>query len=470
MSNKLLFITGKLAEKSLRRVLGSIDKPGFDWAIAVPGVSVAALITSDLLMRRLDQEISGCDKIILPGRCRGDLDDLSAHFGVPVERGPEELNEIPAWFGESAAPREINHTDMLLFAEIVDAPQLDIDAVIRRAERYREDGADVIDVGCLPDTPFPHLAECIVELKDAGFVVSVDSLATAELETGIRAGADYCFSLTDKTIDLVKDSACVPILIGSEPRELDSLIRSIETFSQLDRPFFADPIIDPIHYGFTESLIRYAELRKRFADIEIMMGIGNLSELTHTDSLGLNTLLLGIASELNIRGLLTTEVSAHCRTAVREINRARRVMFAAREDNTPPRHLDESLMALHERHPFVHSDVEIAEFARDVRDNNFRIEVNEEGIHIYNRHGLWSATDPYELFPSLDVGDDGAHAFYLGLELARAEIAWQLGKRYRQDELLDWGCVLPRAADNKLEFSEEKSTFRARRNRNKKEQ
>ena len=50
------------------------------------------------------------------------------------------------------------------------------------------------------------------------------------------------------------------------------------------------------------------------------------------------------------------------------------------------------------------------------------------------------------LFPLLDVAQDGAHAFYLGTELAKAEIAWRLGKRYVQDEPLDWGCAAPRAA------------------------
>jgi hypothetical protein len=38
------------------------------------------------------------------------------------------------------------------------------------------------------------------------------------------------------------------------------------------------------------------------------------------------------------------------------------------------------------------------------------------------------------------VETDGGHAFYLGVELARAHIAWQLGKRYNQDEPLQWGC------------------------------
>ncbi len=42
-------------------------------------------------------------------------------------------------------------------------------------------------------------------------------------------------------------------------------------------------------------------------------------------------------------------------------------------------------------------------------------------------------------FPDLE--NDGGHAFYLGVELARAEIAWQLGKRYTQDQALMWGCA-----------------------------
>jgi len=28
----------------------------------------------------------------------------------------------------------------------------------------------------------------------------------------------------------------------------------------------------------------------------------------------------------------------------------------------------------------------------------------------------------------------------MGVQLARAEIAWKLGKRFDQDQALDWGC------------------------------
>ncbi|MGH8479167.1 MAG: hypothetical protein ACREXK_06265 [Gammaproteobacteria bacterium] len=33
------------------------------------------------------------------------------------------------------------------------------------------------------------------------------------------------------------------------------------------------------------------------------------------------------------------------------------------------------------------------------------------------------------------------NAFYLGVELGCAQIAWQLGKRYAQDDPLQWGSA-----------------------------
>ena len=227
-------------------------------------------------------------------------------------------------------------------------------------------------------------------------------------------------------------------------------------------------MIDPIHYGFSDSIIRYHELARRHPDVDIMMGIGNLTELTHADTLGINMMIAGIASELGVTGLLTTEVSGHCRTAVRELNQIRRVLYAAREDHTPPRHLDESLMALHDRHPYPYDTDEIAALAVQVKDDDFRIQTSDDTVHIYNRRGHSTGLDPYDLFPSLGVEDDGAHAFYLGMELERARIAATLGKRYVQDETLDWGVTVPKAMDDKRFFAEERTTLKARRQRKKK--
>ena len=48
---------------------------------------------------------------------------------------------------------------------------------------------------------------------------------------------------------------------------------------------------------------------------------------------------------------------------------------------------------------------------------------------------------------------DGAHAFYLGTELMKAEIAWRLGKRYAQDAPLAWGCAVDRPSEDLTRLS-----------------
>ncbi|MBE7197694.1 MAG: dihydropteroate synthase, partial [Parafilimonas terrae] len=95
---------------------------------------------------------------------------------------------------------------------------------------------------------------------------------------------------------------------------------------------------------------------------------------------------------------------------------------------------------LHDKRPFVQTPDEIAALAAEVRDPNYRIAVAEDGIHVYNRDIHKVGSDAMAFFPDLDVRSDGAHAFYLGAELAKAETAWRLGKRYVQDEPLDWGA------------------------------
>ena len=79
--------------------------------------------------------------------------------------------------------------------------------IVERARRSRAEGADVIDLGCLPDTPFPHLEDAVAALKARGLRVSVDSADADELRRGGRAGADYVLSLTEATLDSPTRSA-----------------------------------------------------------------------------------------------------------------------------------------------------------------------------------------------------------------------------------------------------------------------
>jgi dihydropteroate synthase-like protein len=443
MADHILMLTGKLAEKSLRRIMESIAAREFTYDVLNIGVTVAALMTADMIARRLT-DTRGASRILVPGLCTGDLEAASARLGVPLERGPIDLKDLPAYFGRGARQRDLSQYDMQIFAEITDAPRIGVEAILARAAEHRRDGADVIDVGCLPSTPFPHLEEAVQALVSAGYQVSVDSVDPDELRRGGKAGAHYLLSLKESTLAIADEVAATPIVIPETAGDIESLHRAMERLAAQGRRFIADSILDPIHFGFTESVVRYHALRQRYPQAEIMMGIGNLTELTEADTTGLNMLLLGVMSELRITHLLTTQVSPHAAACVREIDRARRIMYAAREDDSLPKGYDPGLIIGHERKPFPYSTEEIREMAAMVRDPSYRVQVSADGVHVYNREERVLGGDPFKIFPELSLlQNDAPHAFYIGVELARAQIAWQLGKRYVQDEELNWGVAVP---------------------------
>ncbi|MFL6928548.1 MAG: DUF6513 domain-containing protein [Xanthobacteraceae bacterium] len=446
MTERILFLTGHLARPRLEKVLAGLGATDFEWSIFDVGVKVAALMTEAIIARRLPRPVSA-GRVVVPGRCRADLDRLAAEFGVPFERGPEELKDLPGYFGKGR-DLDLSRHDIRIFAEIVDASALPIDAIVARAHTMAAAGADVIDLGCLPDTPFPHLEEAVRELKAAGFQVSVDSAANDELQRGGRAGANFILSLTEANLDIAVETGARPILIPAEHGDLASLLRAAEAADRRGISAILDAILDPIHFGFTASLSRYAELRRRLPEAEILMGTGNLTELTDADSGGVTAALLGMCSELHIGNVLVVQVSPHTRRTIQEHDAARRMMFAAREDRSIPKDYGGALLQLHDRKPFPVTAAEIAELAAQVRDANFRIETAEDGIHIYNRDGHHVAPDAFSLFPKLGLAGDAPHAFYLGAELMKAEIAWRLGKRYAQDEPLAWGCAVDRSDED----------------------
>jgi len=460
MTEKILFLTGKLAEPSVHKVLNEMAPLPFDYRIHQLGVSVAALMTDKMIGRRLTKEMIGdSDQVIVPGRCRGDLVLLSQQLGVSIIRGPEEIKDLPIFFGRERKQPDLSRYDVNIFAEIVDAPDRDIAGILERANYYRDSGANVIDIGCLPEEKFPHMEEAILALHEAGFKVSVDSLDIKDLRRAGKAGADYVLSLTEKTYHLAEEMDTVPIIVPAERGSLASLERAMELMDKINRPFIADPIIEPIHFGFTNSIVRYHELRRRYPDAPMMMGVGNLTELTDADTSGINAILFGIISELQITNVLATEVSPHARRAIKEADIARRMMFAAREDSSLPRDFTGDLMIAHERRPFPDSAQEIIELAGKIKDPNYRIKVAKQGIYMFNRDGLMQDIDPFAFYPQLDLKDDTGHAFYLGAELAKAQIAWQLGKRYTQDEELEWGCATHKIEEDLTQQTAEGTTL-----------
>src|SRR5215468_2943909 len=143
MADHILFLTGHLARARLENVLASAGDLGFEWSIFDVGVKVAALMTEAIIARRLKRPVNA-HRIIVPGRCRADLARLTKSFEVPFERGPDELKDLPAFFGRRGRNVDLSRHDMRIFAEIVDASALTVDQILHRAAAMHAAGADVI--------------------------------------------------------------------------------------------------------------------------------------------------------------------------------------------------------------------------------------------------------------------------------------------------------------------------------------
>ncbi len=444
---RILFVTGRLAEFSLRGVLQSLSqRVGFDYDVAVLGISVAALMHVDWVERKLEVP-TGFDRVILPGWCDGDLSALAERHGVKFELGPKDMFDLPEFFGQDGKRSIVlDDYDIEILAEINHAPRMTDAEIMGMAESFRTSGADVIDVGCIPGQSWDRVGQVIGRLCADGFRVSIDSFDRTEVEAAVANGAELVLSCNRSSLDWMVDLDAELAVIPDDPHDLTSLDETIETLQKHGSRFRLDPVLEPIGFGFAASLARYFQVREKWPDAEIMMGIGNLTELSEVDSAGVNFLLAGVCQELGIRSVLTTEVINWARSAVREFDLARRLMHYSFNHKVLPKHVDSKLVML--RDPKTHElgAAGLSQLAAQIQDPNFRIFVERGQIHLLNRDGHWHGTDPYLLFDtvvsqSTSAKLDPSHAFYLGYELSKAVTALTLGKQYTQDETLNWGFL-----------------------------
>jgi dihydropteroate synthase-like protein len=443
---RIHFITGRLAEfalvAELRRLAPLV---GFDHTLQVLPITVAALMTTNWIARRIEIP-PGTSRVILPGYCQGDLVAMTQSCGVPVERGPHDLRRLADFFGHAAQqPTDYGSYDIEILAEINHAPRLSLESILSQAEALGESGADWIDVGCEPGDAWSGVGETVRALVEAGHRVSIDSMNPVEIAAAVRAGARLVLSVNSINRHAAPDWGCEVVAVPDVPSTLAELENTVEFLAIAKVPLRIDPILEPIGFGFAASLGRYLEVSRRYPDAEMLMGIGNLTELTEADSAAINVLLLGFCQEQGIRSVLTTQVINWARSSVRECDLARRLVHYATGQRVLPKHLDTGLVMLRDPAVPEFGAEQLDALAGQIRDHNYRIFAEQGQIHVVTAGLHLADVDPFLLFERMAAAApkplDAGHAFYLGYEMAKAATALTLAKDYRQDEALDWGFL-----------------------------
>jgi dihydropteroate synthase len=441
---RIHFVTGKLAEPSLRQQLERLaPRVGLAATVQVMNITVAALMTTDWIARRLDVP-PGTTRILIPGSCRGSLDAFASVTPVPVERGPEDLRRLDEFFGQASRDlADYGAFDIEILAEINHAPRLPVAQILAEAKRLRDAGADLIDLGCDPGSEWAGVGDAVRMLVGEGFRVSIDSFAAREVAAAVRAGAELVLSVNSGNREAAADWGCEVVVVPDIPATLEGFDDTIDALAASGVRMRLDPVLEPIGFGFAASLGRYLDVRSRYPDAEMMMGVGNLTELTDVDSAGVNTLLIGFCQETGIRSVLTTQVIHWARDSVRECALARALAHHAVTRRTLPKHVEPRLVTLRSGKPQTHGQEVLDSLASAIRDPNFRIFAERGLVHLVGAGLHLESRDPFALFEQLGAAGrtdvDPGHAFYLGYEMAKAVTALTLDKDYRQDQALDWG-------------------------------
>ena len=148
-------------------------------------------------------------------------------------------------------------------AEINHAPRMHRDAIVLEARRLKQNGADIIDLGCDPGDVWNDVDEAVKALKAEGFRVSIDSFEPREILKAVRAGAELVLSVNSTNVAAAADWNCEVVVVPDVPATLEGLDETVERLRAERVPMRIDPVLEPIGFGFAASLGRYLEVRRR---------------------------------------------------------------------------------------------------------------------------------------------------------------------------------------------------------------
>jgi dihydropteroate synthase-like protein len=518
---KVLLITGSLAEDTVKRYAQGSSVKTEIRALKVP---VAALLTPEHIAKALKSAKHNnldFDVILVPGLIRGDVSVISKFVGILTFKGPRYAADLPTVLDalgqvklstvtpacdilreelQQKALQELDNLEknkdvllknpgniligelaigrdfpMRVMAEIVDAPLTAKEEVRRLAKYYAKAGADIIDVGMIVGESRPLDARQAVEaVKSVVSVpVSIDTLDPEEIREAVSAGAELILSADAGNTEMIAPFASkVAVVViptnqreGYFPKNVEERVSFLEENIKRARELgitkvIGDLVLEPTNVS--ESLFAFREFASRNPNVPLFLGVANVTELMDADSIGVNSLLARLSSEIGASILLATEKSDKAKGSVRELATASKMMFLAKKRGSVPKDLGIDLLVLKDKRkreePYnkaieaeAHVIIASEKTAPTIIDTEgtFKIAVDRAEENIVALHfitlqtgkpiniikgktaeGVYAKIEEMGLITRLD------HAAYLGSELAKAEIALRTGKDYIQDSSL----------------------------------
>ena len=353
---------------------------------------------------------------------------------------------------------------MRVLAEIANAPLLTDLELLTRAQYFVKSGADMIDIGMIAgethDERIPNMVTLLKNNLDVA--VSIDSLNPVEIKSAVESGVDMVLSLDhgnwEEVIPYIEDKNIPAVLLPTDfcknwvPETVEDRVKSIEELRQKCNKIevIVDLILDPINSrSIVDSIMACHKFKEKNRE-PVFFGVGNVTELLDSDSVGVNALLGGIAMELGASVLFTPEESGKTIGSVKELSITSDMMFLAKNRGSIPKDLGINMVMFKDKRKPEHINEDIDVPVVDAEEN-YKFKHDPAGsFKIMIEHGKIKAVHYHKMEPQIAVIGKTAkavydeilkrglisrmeHATYLGSELERAEIASKVGKTYVQD-------------------------------------
>jgi dihydropteroate synthase-like protein len=512
---KILILTGKMAGRMVQKASSESEH---EVHTLITNSPIAAFLTPKKIIQELDKlnsdYLESFEVIITPGLIRKDVSSIQEKYDISTYKGPKDAADLPVvlelieklelspkipadkLIEDELRKRALEYIEnfekdrgnldkllqkpenilvgtlpvgedfpMRVLAEIANAPLLDKEQLVKRAEYFVKNGAEMIDLGMIAgeslEDKIPVMVSTIKE-NLPHIPVSIDTLNPAEIKVAVESGVDLVLSLDqgncDEILPLMKKKEIPAVILPTDfslnwtPSTVEERINSLETLMAKCKGIdvIADLILDPVNsQSIVESIMACHHFKVR-NKIPLFFGVGNVTELLDTDSVGVNALLSGIAMELGASILFTPEESGKTKGSVHELSVSSKMMFLAKSRDSIPKDLGINLIILKDkrRAEYIAEEIEVPViqgksdyvFTQDPC-GSFKIMVEEgmiKAVHFANMKPDVSiqgktAKDIYDMIIKRGLISRIEHASYLGAELQKAEIAAKLGKNYSQD-------------------------------------